>query len=287
MNVRHSWDGTPERHLLFRTEGRPVAVADVEVCEWDNRDLAWFDLVVDPAQRNRGHGAEVLHQVRDLARGLGRAKLGGGGWATPAAEAFAERHGFARVQDEIYRVVAPAELAPGFVEAAKDESVTPAGDYELVRYVGHAPEELLPALADLTSAINDAPLDDLDVEDEVYPVERIRSYEHATIASGHRLYRIVARHRTTGEPAGHTVVAVDCESPSLAHQHDTAVVRAHRGHRLGLLLKADMMSWLADVEPQVTTIGTFNAESNDHMIAVNERLGYRVTGRYLAFQQRE
>ncbi len=145
---------------------------------------------------------------------------------------------------------------------------------------------MLPALADLTASINDAPTDDLDVEDEVFPVERIQNYENAAVKSGHRLYRVVARHRTTGELGGHTVVLVDTESPHLAHQHDTSVSRDHRGHRLGLLLKADLMRWLAEVEPQVVSIDTWNAESNDHMIRVNERLGYQALGRELAFQRR-
>jgi RimJ/RimL family protein N-acetyltransferase len=78
---------------------------------------------------------------------------------------------------------------------------------------------------------------------------------------------------------------VDTESPSHGHQHDTSVVRGHRGHRLGLLLKADMMRWLADAEPQLETIDTWNAESNAHMIAVNERLGYRALGRTLQYQR--
>jgi hypothetical protein len=71
----------------------------------------------------------------------------------------------------------------------------------------------------------------------------------------------------------------------VAHQHDTAVVRDHRGHRLGLLLKSGMNLWLADVEPQLSTVDTWNAESNDHMVAVNERLGYRWMGRALALQR--
>ena len=74
------------------------------------------------------------------------------------------------------------------------------------------------------------------------------------------------------------------ERPEIGDQHDTAVVRAHRGHRLGLLLKAGMLLWLAEVEPQLETVDTWNAESNDHMIAVNEALGYRVMGRELQFQ---
>ena len=95
----------------------------------------------------------------------------------------------------------------------------------------------------------------------------------------------MARHRETGELGGHTVVAVEEQRPALADQHDTAVARAHRGHRLGLLLKAGMLLWLAEAEPQLETIDTWNAESNDHMIAVNEALGYRVMGRELQFQR--
>jgi GNAT superfamily N-acetyltransferase len=286
MNLRHGWDGSPERHLLCHMDGQPVAVADVELGEWDNREWSWFRLVVDPAHRRSGYGSLFLAHVLDLSRQLGRTKFGGDGWETPAAEPFALKHGFLRASEEVYRVVAPRELPSGLLESAYDEALMRAGDYELIHLEGHAPEELLPVLSELTTAINDAPVDELDIEDEVFPVERIRDYENATIDSGRRLYRIVARHRATGEPAGHTVVVVDTETPTVAHQHDTAVVRAHRGHRLGLLLKADMMRWLAEVEPQIATIDTFNAESNQHMIAVNERLGYRVVGRGLAFQHR-
>ena len=60
---------------------------------------------------------------------------------------------------------------------------------------------------------------------------------------------------------------------------------AHRGHRLGLLLKLEMLRWLAEEEPQLREIDTWNAESNDHMIGVNELLGYRIMGRVLDFQR--
>jgi RimJ/RimL family protein N-acetyltransferase len=177
-------------------------------------------------------------------------------------------------------------LPAGFAEEAYAEAAPAAADYDLVRLEGRVPAELLPTISELTAAINDAPIDDLDIEDEVFPVERIRNYETSVIDSGHRLYRVLARSRVTGELAGHTVVAVDAETPTLAHQHDTSVVRAHRGHRLGLLLKSEMLRWLDEVEPQVETIDTWNAETNDHMIAVNERLGYRPLGRELSFQRR-
>ncbi len=58
------------------------------------------------------------------------------------------------------------------------------------------------------------------------------------------------------------------------------MTRAHRGHRLGLLTKVAMLDLLARREPRVTQIITWNSESNRHMIAINETLGYRVVDRW-------
>jgi hypothetical protein len=137
----------------------------------------------------------------------------------------------------------------------------------------------------MAEAINDAPRGELDMEDEVFTGERMRAYEEAQLGQDMRLYRVVARHRGSGELAAQTVVAVSADDPAWGEQHDTSVVRAHRGHRLGLLLKTDMLRWLRDVEPQLATVDTWNAESNDHMIGVNEVLGYRIMGRELSFQR--
>jgi RimJ/RimL family protein N-acetyltransferase len=80
-------------------------------------------------------------------------------------------------------------------------------------------------------------------------------------------------------------VAVESDRPWIGEQHDTSVVAAHRGHRLGLLLKTDMLRWLAEAEPGLATLDTWNMESNAHMIGVNERLGYEVLGREVEFQR--
>ena len=95
----------------------------------------------------------------------------------------------------------------------------------------------------------------------------------------------MARHRASRRLAGHTVVAVDADQPEYGDQHDTSVLREHRGHRLGMLLKTEMLRWLAEVEPGLRRIDTWNDQDNDHMLAVNERLGYRRTSRNLEFQR--
>jgi RimJ/RimL family protein N-acetyltransferase len=285
MFMRHGWDGEVGRWFVAYDEERPVGIAAVHTSEYDNRELAWLSVRVAPLHRRRGHGTAMLRTLQSLALDMGRPLLGIDGWDSDATQGYAAAMGFEPKSAEIRRVQVVRD-APD-PAPIRQEALAMAADYELICLEGYAPAELLPDLVALTETINDAPFDDLELEDEVYSVERVHAYERAQIEAGFRFRRIVARHRPTGELAAHTVVLVDGDQPTIAEQHDTSVVRAHRGHRLGLMLKTEMMLWLAEDEPQLTHIYTNNAESNRHMIAVNDRLGYRPLGRDVEFQRRQ
>jgi GNAT superfamily N-acetyltransferase len=282
---RYGWDGEVETPYVGLVDGAPVAVGRLATTDYDNLHLAWLGIDVDPDHRRRGHGTAMLDALLEEVRARGRTSVGIDGWESEAAAGFAARHGFERRSSSIMRRQFPAELDWAELERLHREAEAAAPAYELVRREGRTPDDELEALAVMASAINDAPTDDLDIEDEVFTAERMRGYETAQLARGDRLFRILARHRDSGELAGQTVVVVDGERPELGDQHDTSVVAAHRGHRLGLLLKVAMNLWLRDAQPQLTEISTWNAESNDHMIGVNEAIGYRVMGRQLEFQK--
>lgn len=283
--LRYGWDMEPADPYLAVHDGVPVASAVYETNTWDNQHLVWVRFDVHPDHRRRGHGSRVLAALLDRAVAEGRTSVGTDSWDNPGALAFAERHGLPCRSREVNRRQHLAEVDRAALDAMHRDAAAHAAAYEVVRLEGPVPEPLLEAYAVMVAAINDAPLDDLEADDEVYTPARIRAYEQAQALRGLRVRRLYARHRETGDLAGETVVVVDTERPHLAHQHDTSVVRAHRGHRLGLLLKLEMLRWLEEVEPQVRTVDTWNAESNDHMVAVNEALGYRVLGRALAYQR--
>lgn len=284
--LRHGWDGElPEAYVGRTPDGRIAGLVMVHTSEWDNTHLAWVDVVVHPDHRRAGHGSVLLSFAEARARELGRTSIGADAWDGPAAIAFAATHGFEQKSAAINRRQELDRLDRRLVDKLHDDALAHASAYELLHIDGRTPDDLMDAVATMTAAINDAPTDDLDIEDEVYPRERIEGYEAAMLGRNRRFYRVVARHRETGELAGHSVVTVEVERPELGWQQDTSVVRAHRGHRLGLLVKSEMMRWLADNEPQLKSLDTWNAESNDHMIAVNEQLGYRVVARSLQFQR--
>ncbi len=283
--LRWGWDGDPTVAFLARVDGCVVGAAQYEVSTYDNHHLAWLSVDVLPAHRRRGHGSAILAALVDRARAEGRTSIGIGGWDSAAPEAFAARHGLEARSVEINRRQVLAEVDRASLDGLYDEARRHATAYELLRLRPPTAPADLAAMAEMVAAINDAPNDDLDYEDEVFTPERVAAMEAVQEARGNRLYRVVARHRETGELAGQSVVVVDGERPHLAEQDDTSVVRSHRGHRLGLLLKLEMLRWLAQAEPQVTEIDTWNAESNDHMVGVNELLGYRVLGRMIDYQR--
>jgi len=286
MRLRHAWDGEPGRHFLVQVDGEHVGSAYLHFSNLDNLDLAWLGATIHPGHRRLGAGTAAYQQLGVLAREMGRTKLGTDGWDDERTRGFAAARGWEQKSVAVNRRHFVQELEPGLIDRLYTEALAHADDYELVRIEGPTPGDLLPALAEATAAINDAPLDDLDIEDEVYTADRVRDFETTQIARGFRIYRIIARHRASGEIAGLTVVTVDSESPAVGNQQDTSVVKSHRGHRLGLLLKADMVRWLAEKEPQLETIDTWNAGSNAHMVGINERLGYRIMGRELQYQRR-
>ena len=283
--LRKGWDGEPPVCYLATADGKAVGQAFVFYSERDNTHLGWVWMGVLPEHRRLGYGSALFAHVQDEVRAAGRTSIGTDGWECERAVGFAAKHGLEKKSQAIMRRQTLSEVPAARLQELYDGAAARATDYELVRIVGRTPDDMVDAMVELVAAINDAPTDALDIEDEVFSAERLAAYETSQIERGSRLYRLVARHRETGELAGHTVIAVESQRPEIGDQHDTAVAAAHRGHRLGLLLKAGMLLWLAEVEPQLASVDTWNAESNDHMIAVNEALGYRILGRELQFQK--
>lgn len=286
-DLRYGWDGDPGRAYLARDEsGSLVGLLQFFSPNYDNTHLAWIGVEVHPDHRGRGIGSELVAYGEQLAHDLGRTTFGIGTFDLPKADAFAKRHGFVQAAVEVNRRQDIVNLDWTTVQKLYDEAVLASADYEVLQLTGELPDDMLDGMVAVTSSINDAPKDDLDIEDDVFTPERLRNYEKSRQGHNETLYRVIARHRTTGELAGHSVVVVHRERPHIAEQHDTAVSRDHRGHRLGALVKTAMLLWLRETEPQVTQLDTWNAESNDHMIAINEQLNYYVVTRTIDYQKK-
>jgi GNAT superfamily N-acetyltransferase len=284
--LQHGWDGQgPDRIWAAIDDGQIVGEAEFWLPRWDNRHLAILEPITAPSHRDQGVGSALLDALLTAAEEAGRTLVVADVWAGSAAEAFAVHRGFSIASTDVQRRLDLRSLDRARVAELHAEALGAAGGYELVPVVGAAPDAMVESLVDLFATINDAPLDDLQIEDEVFSAERLRAFDVAQNAMGRRMYRLLAQHRESGEWAGHTIVTVDEDLPEWGSQGDTSVVRAHRGHRLGMLLKTAMLEWLREVEPQVEHIDTWNASSNQHMIAVNDALGCFVVGQGSVMQR--
>ncbi|MER6997159.1 GNAT family protein [Streptomyces sp. NPDC000410] len=136
------------------------------------------------------------------------------------------------------------------------------------------PEDLADAFATAKNAMNDMPVGELDHGSVRWDAERVRTMAQVVADRGETLLTVAAVH-DDGTMAGYSEIVIPAGAAERALQYDTAVVPAHRGHGLGLRVKAAMLRRLRAEHPGVVEIETDNAEDNVHMLAVNERLVFR------------
>ena len=285
LSMQQGSEGRAVDGVFLAREGDTlVGFAEVRLPWRENTDLALPRGHVHPDHRRRGTGTALLEACEGLARDHGRTRLVSGGFTTTPGPAFLRARGYG--SDGLARYAVrrlDLHTTPATTwQRLYDDAAAHAGDYELVRLAGPAPDERLEDLVAVHDAINDAPPDGPDDEPHVWSAERVQEYDAAMAARRQTTYRVLARHRPTGAWAGMSLLCVDEFLPSIAFQEDTSVVRTHRGHRLGLLMKADLLRWVTDERPEVAATDTWNATSNHHMIAVNERLGCRVVAEHQA-----
>ncbi len=279
------WHGEPREAWLITGGGDDGTAAGavagwyrLELPDLENRDRANLDLVVRPRDRRRGLGLALLRHAVGRAAVHGRTVLSGGAWQGTAGDAFARLVGAKPGLAGIRRTQFLGKLPVGELARLRGPAEQAAAGYSLLSWTGPVPDDLLDQIAGLFEAMEDAPHDPGVVKRE-WDAQRVRERVNALFPEyGNRQYSVAARHDATGEMAALSQVAVDPAVPDWGFQMITVVTREHRGHRLGLLVKIAMLELLAAEEPRLEQIETFNAESNPHMIAVNEALGYTVVG---------
>ncbi|CAN5210411.1 hypothetical protein BH20ACT5_BH20ACT5_09350 [soil metagenome] len=214
-----------------------------------------------------GGSASGLLGRADGDPGAGRRRLTGG-------PAFAGSLGAVPVLRDVRAVLSVGTPHPCAV---------PPG-YELIRVRGDAPPELIGGIAAVHEGMADAPLGNAAWSHQRYDADRVAAVDAMLAARGSVQLRVLALDRDSGEVAGITYVIISPRSPARSEQGDTTVLRAHRGHGLGLALKTDMLRWLTAEHPEVRELNTWTAEDNAPMRRVNAALGYREVGRWEEWQ---
>ena len=285
-----------ERVLAFAGwVGDEVVVTGVlELPRMDNLDTARLDVATHPDHRRRGRGTAMLEHLTALAVEHGRSTLQSdvswdydapaGGAGVPGVELLT-RHGFTFSLGDVKRVL-DLPVGDALLDRLAADAAPRQAAYTLRDWSGPVPQDLLEEFGTLIgSLMTEAPTGDLHLEPEVYDEARIRAEEELLVASGRRKYTTVAV-APDGTLAAYSELGVPDHDPGRVYQWGTLVRRAHRGHRLGMATKVHNLRRLQAAEPDRTSVVTWNAEVNTHMIAVNEALGFRPAGRLGEFEKR-
>lgn len=161
------------------------------------------------------------------------------------------------------------------LEALLAEAETAAAGYRVVQWTLPTPDEFVESFAWMKSRmVTDAPSADLEFDEEVWDAARVRRYEAGYTDAGRHMLVTAAQHVDSGELAAFNELVIGKDRTAVTSQEDTLVVAAHRGHRLGMLVKcAGLLAW-HDVAPQSPRVMTYNAEENRPMLSINERIGF-------------
>jgi GNAT superfamily N-acetyltransferase len=270
---------TPEAgvKVLLRlgcVDGRPVAASELRLPTLDNLSAAYVDVRVHPLVRRRGYGRQLLTAGLAEVKELGRTRV--------FFEVHSPYEGGPALADRLLRAAGARpvlmelrRLLDLHAEPPSTPPEPPAG-YRLVQWVNKAPDELVDDLAFLMYRMStDTPLGEMEWEPEAWDAARYRDKEVAELARGRVRYLTAAVCEATGVAVGITEIGVSGVAPEAAYQWETLVDREHRGHGLGYVLKAHNHWLVANESPKTRWINTWNAGSNTHMIAVNERLGFQ------------
>jgi GNAT superfamily N-acetyltransferase len=289
------WHDPNEPKVLWgaRVDGRIVARA---VHEWqlDDASVGWMDLHVHPDFRARGIGRALAETVEQHARSLGRSRLiayavsadAPGERLVPPTGAGSVPAGNREVRFLLARgwrleQIARASRFPlpfdrADVAARRAEAERHAGDdYRIHTWAGPTPERWLADQAMLMTRMStEAPSAGLEEPEDHWDADRVREFDALQDAGPRTTLTAAAEHVPTGTLAGFTQLAAPADLTRPVGQQDTLVLREHRGHRLGMLLKVANLQFLEQVAPGHPCVLTWNAEENRAMLDVNEAVGF-------------
>lgn len=270
-------------------DGVVVAAGEVRMPLLDNLSSAEIEVDVLPEHRRRGLGSQLLAECERIAGEHGRTRLdamtywsydGPADGAGTSGVEFARTHGYTFGLGDVQReVVLPVPDAT--IDELAAEAAERSAGYQIRSWSGPFPDDdlLLSYLELASTLLTEAPMGDNDYEPEAVDVEAHRLHEAVLEKQGRTAFTTVAL-----DPSGTVVAFTDLMAPSYqtthVYQWGTQVARAHRGHRLGLAVKiANLKALQATGAYDARRLVTWNAEVNDHMIAINDRMGFVPTAR--------
>jgi len=268
--------------LASDAEGVPVGSAFLRLFTREGQDhLAELEGAVHPGERRRGAGSLLLKAAVAAARAEGRRSLIAQAESGSPADRFLAARGFGRVLALTY---ARLPLAEADLDRIAHIAEQPHAGYALTSWDGTVPAELAHTFAASRRAMDDMPMGDTDYGTVVWDVDRVLAAAAAIARRGELLHTVAVIDTADGSVVGFSELVVPGDGRGDAQHYGTGVLPGHRGHGLGLWMKAEAIRRTRARYPELSGLLTDTADDNAPMNAVNDTLGYRSTHRSVQYR---
>ncbi|MFH8250118.1 GNAT family N-acetyltransferase [Microbacterium sp. B2969] len=277
---------------LVVSDGEPVGRVGVDIPFEKGSKAAYWLIELLESAHGRGIGTAAYALVEQIARRYDRTVLQS--WAAhPAApgEVLTPPTGFGSIPldraarfylangyalEQVVRNSAFDLQAPfDEVDRLLAEAQAASTGYRVVQWTLPTPAEYVDGYAWMKSRMStDAPSAGLEFDEEVWDAARLAVHDAAYTDVGRHLLVTAAQHISTGELCAFNELVIGKDRTRASNQEDTLVLKEHRGHKLGTLVKcAGLLSW-REIAPDSPRVITYNAEENRPMLDINEAIGF-------------
>lgn len=239
-----------------------------------NKHLFWTSGYVRRDHRRKGLATRWMGVVAQLMREAGCTVVGLSAHQEPG-HAFSKWLGAEPKLTDIESRLKLSDVDWAMVErwVLEGEQRSPGTRLEI--YDGPLPEAMWADFStQRTTLLNTMPLEDLDLGDIIVTPERLREW-YERVALTHEVPHEVLTREPDGVISGMTDTEWAPYRPGLIYQNFTGVLPSARGRGIGKWIKAAMLLHLREVHPDAEWIATGNAQSNDPMLAINRKLGFK------------
>lgn len=290
----HDSTDTLQTGFVARLDDEIVGMITVSYPQEAEAHAAEIDMLVPAEHWGRGIEDALLARAEEEARRRGRSVLQIWSLHRPeeAERMLVPRTGWGRIPAiglsdllekngfELEQVERNSEFDLRADDAPLREALTAAetiagADYRVVQWMLPTPPKRRAGFAAVLARLStDAPSGDMDFVAEEWDAERVVRREAQLTGAGQAVSVVAVEHVPTGDLVAYNELLISADRSSVTHQFGTLVSKEHRGHRLGMIVKAaNLLRW-RELMPDSSVVSTFNAEENRPMLSINEAIGF-------------
>lgn len=271
-----------ETHAVFETGNPETQIGVLRLAFYKNdapsykgneKSCRVFDLSVLRPYRRKAIGKKLLSLVCEFARKHDK-PLVIGNTTEEDGKAFlrkmAAQEAFDAVESRLYLNEVNWEMVENWAKAGPKRSPN-----SRIESFSSVPEETIDHYCEIyTETLNQAPRQDLQIGDEIITPEFRRKLEENFRKLKNQFMTLITREEN-GDISGLTEMIYAPERHNMIEQMLTGVQEKYRGSGKGKWLKALMLLKVRKEFPQVEIVTTGNATTNEPMLAINQRLGFK------------